>query len=182
MSCVYLQLNEAQLSYSSVGSRLPRWPAGAAVTSRFQPPTLATFTVNRHRTATLGGMPALYQTHTAAAGSLSADAAPTANADKQAPGNAAASADRDASRGGEADTLRTSWASNAPGITARDVTPMPRTPATPEAAPRALPAAVKGPPLSSLSSQQGHTSRSNPGATAALAAAVFGKVQRPIYR
>jgi hypothetical protein len=174
---LYWQLNEAQLSYSSVGSRLPRWPAGAAVTSRFQPPALATFTVHPHRTATL------YQANTAtAAGSLSASGASRVTTEKRAPGSAAALADRDAARGGETDAMRTNWASNAPGITARDVTPMPRTPATPEAAPRAHPAAVKGPPLSSLSSQQGQTSRSNPGTTAALAAAVFGKAQRPIYR
>jgi hypothetical protein len=187
VSC--LQLNEAQLSYSDIGGRVPRWPPGAAVSSRFQPPSQAAFAVQPPRLATHGGVPLLYNRPTPPASSLSATgsaqfpaAPPVAATDQQGSGRPAETADRDAARAGDKRQTGATWASNAPGMTARDMTPMPRTPATPEAAPRAHPLAVTRPPLSNLSSRQEQTAGSNPGHSAGLAAAVFGKVRQPIYR
>lgn len=188
------QLNEAQLSYSSIGGRFPHRPPGASVPpSRFQLPGQIAFPLQPHRMPVHSGAPTLYHGHnppTATLGGnasgMQAGAAVSAAASKhQQPGQAADMAMANGSNqvpkpisangaAVAAGARGSSWASNAPGSSSRDATPMPRTPATPEAAPRAHPAAT----ARTTMGQAGGGS----GKPAALAAVVFSSGQRPIYR
>lgn len=200
--CGFLpQLNDAQLSYSSVGGRFPHRPPGASAPSCFPLPGRGL--LPPQRLSYPGSLPTLYHPRTPADSGFGGGAAlkvssvpdPAGKAVQQGQAaqaasmaEAADSSKRLASEaagsgggGGGGDTLpgqRSSWASNAPGVAARDATPVPRTPATPEAAPRAHPAAAARPPASGPAA----ASRGAASTPAAMAAAVFSTGQRPIYR